>query len=1184
MIKPTVLACLVVGSLLFASPASSQITFPYSVPANPTAEIDVNTSIREPIEPMNFSLNYGARSFHAFNVEDDKTEFRRFDPPSTRWPIGVWANWYNWETDSWETDTSYTLAGYNGPITQYPQKKYGFPGFTQLHDEMNFDVLWSFNVDYDSPAKAANRMNDRYDKGFDFKWIELGNEIFWKDQRSWATETVELYMGVAENHATALKSEDPFVQLAVPATWRDDSGTGWNGGLMVDQTFYDAITVHKYIRHTSNVTTADVKEVMMAGVVLKDTADDMAALFPGKPQWYSEWGVTCGENAISVLGMSDMFLTFFRHQNLFAMNQYHQVNGMDEFITPDDDKTAYGAAYDVLRAVFEGGELYTSMETATPLDSNVAVVQSAAVNKNGSLIVFAQNKTPNSIPFTIKLDGSAYTGNADHRTFAFASLNAFPQFEIEEDPLTVVALQTASIILPPYSMNVISGLSMDETIASEIRIEAESAEGQAAFGPYETQMELGGHTFIKVADGNTTVNYNVVNEPLQGWATYDFELLEAGDVSIEVLGKFASSSADSFWYRFDGGTWIKKDGLVGGNWKWVTLLNDQSLAVGSHVLQVARREPATRLDCFRLTTTDGTFADPQMTIIPSSGTTRIEAEDYDKGGEAVGYHDRTSGNTGGEYRTDHVDLQTCGDVGGGYQVGWIEAGEWLQYSVDVQQAGLHDLRLRVARSPAGDSSIRILVDNEFETGDLAVPSTGAWENWADVDTSISLSKGKHLLRIKATGDNFNLNYLEMTAQGSPGSLPSPWQSQDVGTVAAEGLASYLSDTFTVAGSGSRIFGQSDHLQYAYQAATGSSELIARVSAMDNTGGNARAGVMVRESLDSGSRHFSIFVTPDNDIVYSQRTTTGGFTSNTTVAVPIDHYWLKIERDGNLFKGSYSTDGKSWTLLQSQGFLISDDAYIGLAVTSGDDGTLCNATLDNISISATLSGTPPTIADIGDSSISVNTNTGAMGFTIGDAETAEGSLTVTGSSSDLTLVPSSGIAFGGSGTARTVTVTPATNQLGSATITVTVSDGVMTAIDTFVLTVTGSGRESWRFEHFGSTANTGNAADSFDSNGDGESNLLEFATGQVPDAGTIMTTSIAPNGANMEFSYTRSHAAMADGVIFSVEWSDTLEPGPWSTEVVGEEVTFDNGSVQRVKVTVPTGMGSRRFVHLKIDSP
>src|SRR6266498_3444359 len=101
-------------------------------------------------------------------------------------------------------------------------------------------------------------------------------------------------------------------------------------------------------------------------------------------------------------------------------------------------------------------------------------------------------------------------------------------------------------------------------------------------------------------------------------------------------------------------------------------------------------------------------------------------------------------------------------------------------------------------------------------------------------------------------------------------------------------------------------------------------------------------------------------------------------------------------------------------------------------------------------------TPPTISSIANRTINEDTTTGTISFTVGDAETAAGSLIVSGSSSNPTLVPNGNIVFGGSGASRTVTVTPAANQSGTATITVTVSDGALTASDTFVLMVNPSG--------------------------------------------------------------------------------------------------------------------------------
>src|SRR5205809_2086844 len=116
-----------------------------------------------------------------------------------------------------------------------------------------------------------------------------------------------------------------------------------------------------------------------------------------------------------------------------------------------------------------------------------------------------------------------------------------------------------------------------------------------------------------------------------------------------------------------------------------------------------------------------------------------------------------------------------------------------------------------------------------------------------------------------------------------------------------------------------------------------------------------------------------------------------------------------------------------------------------------DGSLTASDSFVLTVNATAN-TAPTISNIADLSTSQNTATAPIAFTVGDSQTAAGSLTLSGASSNPTLVPVANIVFGGSGANRTVTVTPALNQTGTATITVTVSDGSLTASDSFVLTV------------------------------------------------------------------------------------------------------------------------------------
>ena len=95
---------------------------------------------------------------------------------------------------------------------------------------------------------------------------------------------------------------------------------------------------------------------------------------------------------------------------------------------------------------------------------------------------------------------------------------------------------------------------------------------------------------------------------------------------------------------------------------------------------------------------------------------------------------------------------------------------------------------------------------------------------------------------------------------------------------------------------------------------------------------------------------------------------------------------------------------------------------------------------------------PTISDIANQKVEQDTSTGAINFTIGDDQTAVNALTLSGASSNSSLVNNSGIVFSGSGANRSVTVTPVAGQFGIATITLTVSDGEKTGSTSFDLTV------------------------------------------------------------------------------------------------------------------------------------
>ena len=122
-----------------------------------------------------------------------------------------------------------------------------------------------------------------------------------------------------------------------------------------------------------------------------------------------------------------------------------------------------------------------------------------------------------------------------------------------------------------------------------------------------------------------------------------------------------------------------------------------------------------------------------------------------------------------------------------------------------------------------------------------------------------------------------------------------------------------------------------------------------------------------------------------------------------------------------------------------------------------DGQIGHYVGVNLTLTAGVSGnTPPAISPVANQTTLINTPVGPVGFAVGDAETPAASLTVSASSANVAVVPNANIALGGAGNQRTVTVTPATGQTGSAAITLTVSDGSLSTSTAFTVTVIGAG--------------------------------------------------------------------------------------------------------------------------------
>jgi len=161
-------------------------------------------------------------------------------------------------------------------------------------------------------------------------------------------------------------------------------------------------------------------------------------------------------------------------------------------------------------------------------------------------------------------------------------------------------------------------------------------------------------------------------------------------------------------------------------------------------------------------------------------------------------------------------------------------------------------------------------------------------------------------------------------------------------------------TYTMTGSGTDIWDNADEFHFAYKTLTGVGSMVAKVQSVGNTNNWAKAGVMIRESLEPGSVHATMVVTPAQGISFQRRTFTDDVSSNTDTTGIVAPYWVKIERNlaGN-FTASSSTNGTTWTMLGTENIQMGSNVYIGLALTSHDAALTCQAVFSNVATTGTV---------------------------------------------------------------------------------------------------------------------------------------------------------------------------------------------------------------------------------------
>ena len=241
------------------------------------------------------------------------------------------------------------------------------------------------------------------------------------------------------------------------------------------------------------------------------------------------------------------------------------------------------------------------------------------------------------------------------------------------------------------------------------------------------------------------------------WLEYGISAPQAGVFRIEALA--SSEFEGSRWHMEIDGIDVTGPVTVPGTGSWKTFqwtgAGGVRLAAGPHLLRIHAEQEYFNLDAVRILADQWPFSG-QPFAVPGL----IQAEDFDRGGEGVAYHDNVPGNAGGLYRPDE-DVDIISPYAGGFVVNNFEDGEWLEYVINVPQAGVFRLET-LASSEFEGSRWHMEIDGSNVTGPVWIPNTGSWKSfqWTGAG-GVSLAAGPHVLRIQAEQEYFNLDALRI---------------------------------------------------------------------------------------------------------------------------------------------------------------------------------------------------------------------------------------------------------------------------------------------------------------------------------------------------------------------------------------------------------------------------------------
>jgi beta-glucanase (GH16 family) len=255
------------------------------------------------------------------------------------------------------------------------------------------------------------------------------------------------------------------------------------------------------------------------------------------------------------------------------------------------------------------------------------------------------------------------------------------------------------------------------------------------------------------------------------WFRYTVDVSAAGTYKVSILVAAESAIADAFHISNSSGTNLSGSVAVPntGGWQtWTTVTATVTLPAGTQTLTLNQDTAGWNIDSFAFAESGGGGGEGPYGGTPAAIPGTVQAENYDTGGQGLGYSVTSTNGSANSYRSDGVDLEVTTDTGGGYDLGWTAGGQYFRYTVNVATAGAYTVTFRVAAPGAVNDAFHLSSSSGTNlSGSVNVPATGGYQTWTNVTATVTLPAGEQTLTLNEDNAGWNINYSSF-ASGSGG--------------------------------------------------------------------------------------------------------------------------------------------------------------------------------------------------------------------------------------------------------------------------------------------------------------------------------------------------------------------------------------------------------------------------------